>query len=78
MRVTGQAALCWEKKVCNQIFDGIDSLRDQCFADVTVNSVSLLSFGEAISESKRLPEKLSVLLDMYELMRSRTRAMPDY
>lgn len=60
-----------EKKVCDQIFDGIDSsLRDQCFADVTGNSVSvLLSFGEAIAKSKRSPEKLFVLLDMYEIMR---------
>lgn len=59
-----------EKKVCDQIFEGIDSLRDQCFADVTANSVSvLLSFGEAIARSKRSPEKLFVLLDMYEIMR---------
>lgn len=59
-----------EKNVCDQIFDGVDSLRDQCFADVTSNSVSvLLSFGEAIAKSKRSPEKLFVLLDMYEIMR---------
>jgi exocyst complex protein 7 len=59
-----------EKKLCDQILDGVDSLRDQCFAEVTVNSVSvLLSFGEAIAKSKRSPEKLFVLLDMYEIMR---------
>ena len=70
---------CWEqvkllfaaeKKICDHILDGVDSLRDQCFAEVTVNSVSvLLSFGEAIAKSKRSPEKLFVLLDMYEIMR---------
>jgi len=70
---------CWEqvkllfageKKICDQILDGVDPLRDQCFAEVTVNSVSvLLSFGEAIAKSKRSPEKLFVLLDMYEIMR---------
>lgn len=59
-----------EKKICEQILDGIDSLRDQCFAEVTANSVAvLLSFGEAIAKSKRSPEKLFVLLDMYEIMR---------
>lgn len=59
-----------EKKICDQILDGVDSLRDQCFAEVTVNSVAvLLSFGEAIAKSKRSPEKLFVLLDMYEIMR---------
>lgn len=59
-----------ERKVCDQIFEGFDPLRDQCFAEVTASSVSvLLSFGEAIARSKRSPEKLFVLLDMYEIMR---------
>jgi len=58
-----------ERKVCDQIFEGFDSLSEQCFAEVTKNSVSmLLSFGEAIAKSKRSPEKLFVLLDMYEIM----------
>lgn len=59
-----------ERKVCDQMFEGIDSLRDQCFAEVTASSVAvLLSFGDAIAKSKRSPEKLFVLLDMYEIMR---------
>lgn len=59
-----------ERKVCDQIFEGFDSVSDQCFADVTTSSVLvLLSFGEAIARSKRSPEKLFVLLDMYEIMR---------
>ena len=59
-----------ERKVCDQMFEGFDSLSDQCFAEVTASSVSvLLSFGEAIARSKRSPEKLFVLLDMYEIMR---------
>ena len=59
-----------ERKVCDELFDGFDSLSDQCFSEVTTSSVSvLLSFGEAIAMSKRSPEKLFVLLDMYEIMR---------
>lgn len=59
-----------EKKICDQILDGVDPLRTQCFAEVTASSVAmLLSFGEAIAKSKRSPEKLFVLLDMYEIMR---------
>ena len=59
-----------ERIVCDQIFEGFDSLRDQCFGEVTASSVSvLLSFGDAIAKSKRSPEKLFVLLDMYEIMR---------
>ena len=58
-----------ERKVCDQLFEGFDSLKDQCFAEVTTSSVSvLLSFGEAIARSKWSPEKLFVLLDMYEIM----------
>ncbi|CAN4109460.1 unnamed protein product [Withania somnifera] len=70
MRISVKLLFAAEKKVCDQIFEGQDSLRDQCFAEVTGNSVAvLLSFGEAIAKSKRSPEKLFVLLDMYEIMR---------
>nr|GMC92347.1 TMV resistance protein N-like [Ipomoea batatas] len=42
---------------------------EQCFAEVTAKSAAvLLSIGEAIAKSKRSPEKLFVLLDMYEIM----------
>lgn len=59
-----------ERRVCDQIFEGFDTLLDQCFAECTTSSVSmLLSFGDAIARSKRSPEKLFVLLDMYEIMR---------
>lgn len=59
-----------ERIVCEKIFEGLDSLTDQCFSVVTSNSISvLLSFGDAIARSKRSPEKLFVLLDMYEIMR---------
>lgn len=59
-----------ERNVLDQLFEGFDSLSDQCFAEVTTSSVLvLLSFGEAIAKSKRSPEKLFVLLDMYEIMR---------
>ncbi|ERN16141.1 hypothetical protein AMTRI_Chr11g95420 [Amborella trichopoda] len=69
MRIAVKLLFTGERKVCDQIFEGIDSLRDQCFAEVTANSVTmLLSFGEAIAKSKRSPEKLFVLLDMYEVM----------
>ncbi|CAI9779806.1 unnamed protein product [Fraxinus pennsylvanica] len=69
MRILVKLLFVAEKSVCNQIFDH-ESLRDQCFAEVMANSVAmLLSFGEAIAKSRRSPEKLFVLLDMYEIMR---------
>ncbi|KAL2943075.1 Exocyst complex component EXO70A1 [Bienertia sinuspersici] len=70
MRIAVKLLFAGERKVCDQMFEGIDSLRDQSFADVTASSVELLlSFGDAIAKSKRSPEKLFVLLDMYEIMR---------
>ncbi|KAK7279098.1 hypothetical protein RJT34_24142 [Clitoria ternatea] len=70
MRIAVKLLFAGERKVCDQMFEGFDLLSDQCFAEVTANSVSmLLSFGEAIAKSKRSPEKLFVLLDMYEILR---------
>lgn len=70
MRIAVKLLFAAEKNVCDQIFAGIDNLRDRCFAEVTMSSVAmLLSFGDAIARSKRSPEKLFVLLDMYEIMR---------
>ncbi|XP_058088642.1 exocyst complex component EXO70A1-like [Magnolia sinica] len=70
MRIAVKLLFAAERKVCDHIFEGINTIKDQCFAEVTSNSMAmLLSFGEAIAKSKRSPEKLFVLLDMYEIMR---------
>ena len=59
-----------ERNICDQIFHELDPYRETCFAEVTNGSVTmLLSFGEGIAKSKKSPEKLFVLLDMYETMR---------
>ncbi|THU67735.1 hypothetical protein C4D60_Mb05t27840 [Musa balbisiana] len=69
MRIAVKLLFAWERELCNQIFEGIGSVKDQCFSEITANStLVLLSFGEAIAKSKRSPEKLFVLLDMYEVM----------
>ncbi|KAL5204254.1 hypothetical protein ABZP36_009125 [Zizania latifolia] len=70
MRIVVKLLLAGERKICDQIFDGVNFNKDQCFSELTTNSVvTLLSFGEAVAKSKRSPEKLFVLLDMYEVMR---------
>ncbi|KAL9225021.1 hypothetical protein vseg_000993 [Gypsophila vaccaria] len=70
MRIAVKLLFAGERIICDQMYEGIDSLREQSFADVTSSSVELLlSFGDAIAKSKRSPEKLFVLLDMYEIMR---------
>ncbi|GFS31124.1 exocyst subunit exo70 family protein A1 [Actinidia rufa] len=59
MRIAVKLLFAGERKVCDQMFEGIDSLRDQCFAEVTASSLAvLLSFGDAIAKSKRSPGKV--------------------
>ncbi|TVU26790.1 hypothetical protein EJB05_29368 [Eragrostis curvula] len=70
MRIAVKLLLAGERQICDQIFDGVNFNKGQCFAELTANSViTLLSFGDAVARSKRSPEKLFVLLDMYEVMR---------
>nr|CAJ86037.1 H0723C07.3 [Oryza sativa] len=69
MRIAVKLLFAAERQLCDQVFECSQSLRDKCFAQITRNSLAtLLSFGEAIAMSKRSPEKLFVLLDMYEIM----------
>ncbi|KAL5205664.1 hypothetical protein ABZP36_033873 [Zizania latifolia] len=69
MRIAVKLLLAGERRICDQVFDGINFNKDQCFAELTGSSVmTLLSFGDAVAKSKRSPEKLFVLLDMYEVM----------
>ncbi|GAB4856290.1 hypothetical protein Ancab_014218 [Ancistrocladus abbreviatus] len=70
MRIAVKLLFAGEKKLCDQVLSDIEIIRILCFSEVTGNSVAvLLSFGDAIARSKRSPEKLFVLLDMYEIMR---------
>ncbi|KAG6474215.1 hypothetical protein ZIOFF_068139 [Zingiber officinale] len=69
MRIAVKLLFAGERKICDQIFEDTSLNKDQCFAEVTSNSVAvLLSFGDAVAKSKRSPEKLFVLLDMYEVL----------
>ncbi|CAM0901813.1 unnamed protein product [Alopecurus aequalis] len=56
-----------ERILCDQIFEGTHGLKDHCFAAVTSKSLlTLLSFGQAIAQSKSSPEKVFLLLNMFE------------
>jgi exocyst complex component 7 len=58
-----------ERKLCDQVLEGIEeSFLDECFVQVTSSSFArLLSFGKAVVKIKKSPEKLFMLLDMYEM-----------
>ncbi|OAE20412.1 hypothetical protein AXG93_4905s1120 [Marchantia polymorpha subsp. ruderalis] len=70
MRAAVKLLFAGERKLCDQVFYHLDPIREKAFAEVTESSMMmLLSFGDAIARSKKSPERLFVLLDMYETMR---------
>nr|XP_043617366.1 exocyst complex component EXO70A1-like [Erigeron canadensis] len=58
-----------EKRLCQQIFQGLHSLDDACFAEtVKAPAAQLFNFAEAISISRRAPEKLFKILDLHDTL----------
>ncbi|KAM0869858.1 hypothetical protein ACQ4PT_040394 [Festuca glaucescens] len=69
MRIAMRLLLPGERKLCDEVFHGISFNKDQCFAELAGTGVlTLLSFADAFAKSKRSPEKLFLLLDIYEVM----------
>ncbi|KAL3698862.1 hypothetical protein R1sor_012938 [Riccia sorocarpa] len=70
MRAAVKLLFAGERALCDQVLYRLDPVREKAFAEVTESSMMmLLSFGDVIARSKKSPEKLFVLLDMYETMR---------
>lgn len=65
-----------EKKLCEQIFYGLgSSTEDACFMETVKGPViQLFNFAEAISISRRSPEKLFKILDLHDAL---TDLLPD-
>ncbi|CAH9088656.1 unnamed protein product [Cuscuta europaea] len=59
-----------EKKLCEQIFSGLGtSAEDACFSETIKGpAIQLFNFAEAISISKRSPEKLFKILDLHDAL----------
>lgn len=56
-----------ERFLCDHVFPGSDSIRESCFTDITADIATLLlAFPESVARSKRSPEKLFRLLDLYD------------
>eukprot|EP00249_Psilotum_nudum_P024183 c29114_g1_i3 orf=321-2291(+) len=59
-----------EKQLCDQVFTDLPLVSEYCFAELARGAMmQLLNFGEAIAISRRSPEKLFKILDMYETLR---------
>uniref|UniRef100_A0A0C9RZ14 Exocyst subunit Exo70 family protein n=1 Tax=Wollemia nobilis TaxID=56998 RepID=A0A0C9RZ14_9CONI len=55
-----------EKRLCDQVFDELGLMRDSCFVEVAKDATArLLGFVEAVAASRRSPEKLFRVVDLY-------------
>ncbi|KAJ4952929.1 hypothetical protein NE237_029761 [Protea cynaroides] len=59
-----------EKRLCEQIFDGLGPAVDEaCFMETVKGpAIQLFNFAEAISISRRSPEKLFKIIDLYDAL----------
>ncbi|TYI35364.1 hypothetical protein ES332_A03G071600v1 [Gossypium tomentosum] len=69
IKITIRVLLSGEKRLCDQIFNGFDSIKVICFSETAKGCVmQLLNFGEAVAIGKRSSEKLFRILDMYDVL----------
>ncbi|KAK5846585.1 exocyst complex component EXO70B1-like [Gossypium arboreum] len=69
IKITVRVLLSGEKRLCDQIFNGFDSIKEICFSEAAKGCVmQLLNFGEAVAIGKRSSEKLFRILDMYDVL----------
>lgn len=55
-----------ERFLCDHVFAGSDTIRESCFAEITSDvAARILAFPESVARSKRSPEKIFRLLDLY-------------
>ncbi|GMJ00102.1 exocyst subunit exo70 family protein F1 [Hibiscus trionum] len=69
VKITVRVLLSGEKRLCDQIFSGSNSIKDICFNETAKGCVmQLLNFGEAVAIGNRSSEKLFRILDMYDVL----------
>jgi exocyst complex protein 7 len=82
VRIAVRILFASEKRLCDEIFAGLNNVRDFCFAEVVKGpTTKLLAFGESVAMSKKSSERLFRVLDMYETLsgpnaRHRHRLLP--
>ncbi|KAK6914668.1 Exocyst complex subunit Exo70, C-terminal [Dillenia turbinata] len=70
-RVCTRILFSSEKKLCEQIFEnlGTNSVDDMCFIEtIKGHALQLFNFADAISISRRSPEKLFKILDLHDVL----------
>ncbi|XP_009594732.1 exocyst complex component EXO70B1 [Nicotiana tomentosiformis] len=65
-----------ERRLCDRVFFGFNSVSDLSFMEVSRGStIQLLNFADAVAISSRAPERLFKVLDVYEALRD---LMPEF
>lgn len=69
LKVGVRVVLACEKKLCDNVFIGMNPWGETCFAELATESMmQILAVGKAIAATHRAPEKLFRVLDMYEML----------
>ncbi|XP_066347030.1 exocyst complex component EXO70B1-like [Miscanthus floridulus] len=64
-----RSLLTGERRLCDLVLAASDELQDECFVESTKGCImQIRNFGDAVSVCTRSPEKLSRILDMYEVL----------
>lgn len=66
VKISIRSLFTGERILCDHVFASSDSIRESCFADIAKEGALLLfGFPEFIAKSKKYPEKIFRVLDMY-------------
>ncbi|KAK6924682.1 Exocyst complex subunit Exo70, C-terminal [Dillenia turbinata] len=75
VKIVIRVLLTGEKRICEEVFDDAELIKDICFIETAKGCVmQLLNFAEAIAIARRSSEKLFRILDMYDALKY---VMPD-
>ncbi|KAJ4834002.1 hypothetical protein Tsubulata_039945 [Turnera subulata] len=67
IKVSVKTLFYGERVLCDYVFASSPSIRESCFTEITQEgALSLFLFAENVAKTKRIPEKLFKVLDLYE------------
>ncbi|KAL3521017.1 hypothetical protein ACH5RR_019166 [Cinchona calisaya] len=67
IKIAVKTLLHGERFLCDHVFSSSETIRESCFADIAKEgSTNLFRFPELVAKGKRWPEKIYLLMDLYE------------
>ncbi|KAF5475985.1 hypothetical protein F2P56_007736 [Juglans regia] len=66
VKISMRTLFTGEKILCDHVFASSDSIRESCFTEISKQGATILfSFPEVVAKSKKSPEKIFRVLDIY-------------